>query len=223
MSNNFNVAHKFTEKWEGGLVDHSADPGGITNLGISLRWLRKIAKDECTELSQNYTENSANAINKKAISIFDFDADGDIDADDIKVCSKSQARTLFKKYFWQVAKCHKLPLAISIVLYDGSVNMGVPRAVRQLQQSLNIVSYSNLEPYEAIAEDGICGPKTIELAEALAETNLDFYTARQCIGVREKFYRDLAQRRPNLKVFLKGWQNRCKDLLNYLATIEREI
>jgi len=223
MPNKFNIAHKFTEKWEGGLVDHSADPGGITNLGISLRWLRQMAKNECTELKANYTENSANTAPKNNLSSFDFDADGDIDADDIRACTKSQAKTLFKKYFWQTAKCHKLPLAIAVVLYDAAVNMGVPRAVRQLQQALNVVSYSNLEPYESIAEDGICGSKTIELAEALAKANLDFYTARQCIGLREKFYRELAARRTSLKVFLGGWQNRCKNLFNYLATIEREV
>lgn len=222
MSNYFNVAHKFTEKWEGGLVDNSADPGGITNLGISLRWLRQMAKNECQELNANYTDNSAHATFSN-ISYFDFDADGDIDADDIKACTKSQAKTLFKKYFWNVAKCQKLPMSMAIVVYDAAVNMGVPRAVRQLQQALNQVSYSNLEPYEPIAEDGICGAKTIELAEALAEASLDFYTARQCIGLREKFYRELVERRASLKVFLGGWQNRCKDLFNYLAKIEREV
>ncbi len=33
----FDRAMKFTLRWEGGLVDHASDPGGLTNFGIAQR------------------------------------------------------------------------------------------------------------------------------------------------------------------------------------------
>lgn len=38
----FELAIPTILRHEGGLADNSADPGGITNFGISLRWLRSI-------------------------------------------------------------------------------------------------------------------------------------------------------------------------------------
>jgi lysozyme family protein len=34
---NFKDSLEFVMRWEGGLVDHPSDPGGITNFGISIR------------------------------------------------------------------------------------------------------------------------------------------------------------------------------------------
>lgn len=224
MDSYFKVAQQFTAQWEGGLVDHPADPGGITNHGVSLRWLRELAQEECRK--QSRTCDGSNAFDRKhshSMSGLDFDNDGDVDADDIRACTKAQAATLFKKHFWDATKCGKLPLALAIVLYDGAVNMGAPRAVRQLQQALNLVADTHLDEPVSIAEDAINGVKTQDMAAALAESSLDFYTARQAVRLREKFYRELVQRRADLKPFLKGWQNRCAALLNYVAQLEREV
>ena len=53
MSEAFQLAHAFTARWEGGLSDHPSDPGGITNHGVSLRWVQDLARqarDECRRL-----------------------------------------------------------------------------------------------------------------------------------------------------------------------------
>lgn len=42
MSEAFQLAHAFTARWEGGLSDHPSDPGGITNHGVSLRWVQDL-------------------------------------------------------------------------------------------------------------------------------------------------------------------------------------
>lgn len=229
MDSYFAQAHQFTAQWEGGLTDHPSDPGGITHYGVSLRWLRELAQEECRKLARTCDGSNApdcTAFNgdrhNHGLSAYDFDADGDIDADDIRTCTAAQAAQLFKKHFWTATGCHKLPKPLALVLYDGAVNMGAPRAVRQLQQALNLVGENHIDHFTPIAADGINGPKSQNLAEAIAQSNLDFYTARHCIRLRETFYRELAQRRPDLKVFLKGWQNRCTALLNYLAQWERE-
>ena len=50
MPNLFDTAHTFTARWEGGLTDHPADPGGLTKYGVSLRWVQDLAqqaRQEC--------------------------------------------------------------------------------------------------------------------------------------------------------------------------------
>ena len=45
MNPDFQRAHEFTAAWEGGYVNHKADPGGETNLGVTRRvweaWCRE--------------------------------------------------------------------------------------------------------------------------------------------------------------------------------------
>lgn len=224
MDSDFTRAQQFTARWEGGLTDHPADPGGITNHGVSLRWLRELAQEECRKVARSCDgSNAHDGKHGHSLTGLDFDADGDIDADDIRACTKAQAAQLFKKHFWDATKCAKLPLPMAIVLYDGAVNMGAPRATRQLQQAMNVVGDSHLDHYVPIAEDAINGPKTQDMAASIAVSSMEFYTARQALRLREKFYRELVQRRTDLKPFLKGWQNRCAALLNYLAQVEREV
>lgn len=45
----FERAHRFTSRWEGGYVFHPDDPGGATNLGISLRFLRGLGIAGCSD------------------------------------------------------------------------------------------------------------------------------------------------------------------------------
>ena len=148
--------------------------------------------------------------------------DGDVDADDIRACTREQAAILFKKHFWDAQGCAALPLPLAVALYDGAVNMGPGRAVRQLQQAMNAVGEAQLDHYTSIAEDGVSGPRTAELAEALEAANLHWFAARKILRLRDAFYRDLAAKRPSLKVFLEGWRNRVKALSQYLAELERE-
>ena len=100
--------------------------------------------------------------------------------------------------------------------------MGEARAVRQLQQAMNMTGEAQLDAYAPSAEDGIAGPRTRELAEALEAANLHWFAARQALRLRDAFYRDLAARRPSMKVFLNGWRNRVRALAQYLADLERE-
>ena len=225
MPNLFDTAHTFTARWEGGLTDHPADPGGLTKYGVSLRWVQDLAqqaRQECLRQHKSCDGCSAARTPQCTYNGLDLDMDGDVDADDIRACTMQQAAALFKKHFWDALGCAVLPLPLAVALYDGAVNMGPARAVRQLQQGMNAVGEAQLDHYRPIAEDGISGPRTAELAEALESANLQWFAARQILRLRDAFYRDLAARRPSLKVFLEGWRNRAKALAQYLAELERE-
>lgn len=225
MNTAFQLAHSFTAQWEGGLTDHPADPGGVTNHGISLRWVQDLAqqaRDECRRLARSCDGCNVKTTPDCRWYGLDLDMDGDVDANDIRACTKAQAAALFKKHFWDNLHCAALPLPLGISLYDGAVNMGPARAVRQMQRAMNLTGETHLDTYSPIAEDGLAGPRTRELAEALAEAGLDYFAARQVLRLRDAFYRDLAARRPSMKVFLTGWRNRVKSLGQHLANLERE-
>lgn len=224
MSDAFQLAHAFTARWEGGLSDHPSDPGGLTKHGVSLRWVQDLARqarEECRRLLRSCDGCTERSTPQCGWYSLDLDMDGDVDADDIRACTRAQAAALFKARFWDRLHCKALPLPLAVTLYDGAVNMGPARAARQLQRAMNVTGEAQLDHYSPIAEDGVMGPRTQELAEALAAAHLDFYAARLSLRLRETFYRDLAARRPSMRVFLAGWRNRARSLAQYLAELER--
>ena len=111
----FGVAHNFVAKWEGGFSDHKSDPGGATQYGVSLRWLKSLGVAEG-----------------------DFDKDGDVDIDDILLVTKSISRDLFKRHFWDKPRYWCLDPKIACVCYDTAVNCGVSRANKLLQQAVGV-------------------------------------------------------------------------------------
>ncbi len=219
MSEAFSLAHEFTAKWEGGLSDHKDDPGGITNFGVSLRWLKQLEEENKREMK----EIAQTADGNNALNPYDFTNDGLVDAEDIRACTHEQAAKLMREHFWAPLHCEKLPLPLATVLYDSAVNMGPVQAVRILQQSCNVVGSAHLDIFEELKVDGICGKKTIALARELQICGLDFYTARMAVRQRIQFYTSLAQNKPTFNAFLQGWKNRCQDLLEHLALLEREV
>lgn len=117
---------------EGLLSDNPQDPGGITNFGISLRFLR------------------AEGI--------DVDGDGDSDEHDVRGLTPDKAKAIYKEFFWDRYKFYKLMHALVYEkVFDLSVNMGGKAAIKLLQQSIN-----SMQKYHTLEEDGILGPKTIE-------------------------------------------------------------
>ena len=111
----FEKAHDFVSRWEGGYVDNPADPGGATNYGISLRFLKG-----------------------KGLDIGDIDGDGDIDVDDIRALTLDKAKALMRRNFWDVFPLDNVKPLCAMVIYDTAVNMGVGYAKKMTQQALGV-------------------------------------------------------------------------------------
>lgn len=184
----FSKAQAFVAKWEGGFTDNRNDPGGATNYGVSLRWLKQVGPDAGG----------------------DIDGDGDVDVADIKALTREGAARLFKEKFWDRYGLDHFSDGLALVLYDAIVNTGPAQGVIFAQRA-----YNALEPREkALEVDGVIGPKTTAAFDEYGDTP-SFLKA--CIDQRDKFYMNLARSKSGYQVFLKGWLNRTADLRKVLG------
>lgn len=129
----------FVKKWEGGFINHQNDPGGATNFGISLRFLKTLD-----------------------LEIGDIDRDGDIDIDDIKKLTLAHAIVIYKREFWDKYNLDTLDPIFAIGLFDTMVNVGPKQAILLAQRAIN--EFTD----QPIIEDGIMGPQTIGATAELA-------------------------------------------------------
>lgn len=129
----FEIAVKFVLKNEGGVSINKSDLGGITNFGISLRFLRGFGLK------------------------YDFNKDGVVDEEEIKCLTEDQAKQIYLSEFWNVNNYTLINnQSVANYLFDTAVNVGSLMANKLVQRALkawNIYSHLN--------EDGICGPQTI--------------------------------------------------------------
>jgi lysozyme family protein len=179
-NDSFKLGIAFVLKHEGGFVDDPDDPGGVTNLGISLRWLRSVGED-----------------------LGDIDNDGDVDADDIRALTPDKARVLYFQKFWVEPGLERLPGPVAVVAFDFAVNAGPRQAVKCLQQAHNALCSS------ALACDGALGPRTIGAVEAFCSRPYGTERlADKYLFQRIGFYQDLVGNKPQFLKYLRGWNNR---------------
>ena len=145
----FDKALAFTLRWEGGYVNHPADPGGATNKGVT----------------QKVYDAWRTAHGHPAQSVKDI--------------TDAEVHDIYRDNYWVKAGCAELPEPLDLVQFDSAVNHGVGRAIKFLMQA------RGANPEHPVAA---------------------------YIGFREAFYRDLAQRKPAMAVFLKGWLRRVDAL-----------
>jgi lysozyme family protein len=115
---------------------------------------------------------------------------------DVRQLEPDELGAIYQNDYWLPPRCDLLQRQLDLVQFDTAVNMGVGRALRFLQSSLGCVA------------DGQFGPIT---QKAAADCDLTATIETYCTA-REKFYQRLAEKNPQLRVFLKGWLNRLNAL-----------
>ncbi|MHC1728566.1 MAG: glycoside hydrolase family 108 protein [Syntrophobacteraceae bacterium] len=182
MDERFEQCGRLVLRHEGGLVNHPQDPGGITNFGVSLRYLKKLGVIDPLD---GYLYG-------------DMDHDGDIDAEDIKKMTQDEALRIYKAQWWDRYKygqiCY-LPTAAKV--FDFAVNAGPVRAGICLQKVLNKYWLAKLK------QDGVIGPLTLVAINAIL--NPQYLLAVFKLEII-RFYASLDK-----MVFLDGWVNRALD------------
>jgi lysozyme family protein len=90
---------------EGGYADHPADPGGATNLGITLRTLA------------DWRGVAWSALGKA----------------EVRALARPEAAAIYRKRYWEPCAGDDLPEGLDLALFDYAVNSGPGRAIRALQ------------------------------------------------------------------------------------------
>jgi lysozyme family protein len=106
MADTFDTCVAFTLREEGGYVDNPADPGGATNMGITLVTLRQ------------YTD------------------DPQIGATQVQEMSVRTARAIYRALYWNPLRADALPRGVDLSVFDMGVNAGTWRSARLLQHAL---------------------------------------------------------------------------------------
>lgn len=162
----FENALNFVLKWEGGYSNHPNDSGGSTNFGITQKTY------------EMYLVRKKHGMKP------------------VKSISIEEVKEIYKSEFWDRISGDKIksPM-ISFALFDWAVNTGVKRAVRHIQECLNI------------RNDGVMGPNTLSAINNATPIELLF----KLLDKRVSFYKKISSK--NMRgVFLKGWMNRVEDL-----------
>ena len=112
----FEAALPFTLRWEGGFVDHPADPGGATNKGVTQKVYDTWRRDQGQP------------------------------ARSVRQLEDSEMHAIYEAGYWSPSRCALLQQPLDMVQFDTAVNMGVGRAVRFLQGAVGAKPDGNFGP-----------------------------------------------------------------------------
>ena len=127
----FNLAIPVVLGFEGGFVDNPHDPGGVTNFGITIKFLTD------------------------ATCLKYFGHAGPATRDDIIHLTKEQASQIYLDQVWNKNKYGTInDNQVACKLFDSAVNIGEYHSTLIAQESLKILGLN-------VVADGLIGPSTI--------------------------------------------------------------
>lgn len=178
---NFELAFDYVLKNEGGLSTNPNDAGGITNHGISLRFLRHLE----TRSLRDY-------------QIFD----DPVDDETIKNLTIDQAADIYHGEFWSKARFGEIESQrVCNYLFDAAVNMGIAPAIKCVQRAI----WSWYHNRHDFVSDGILGNETLHLINSASPEPLLAALRSERAGK----YRVIAVSNANQEPNLDGWLNRA--------------
>jgi lysozyme family protein len=175
----FEKAMEFVLQNEMGLEENNKDPGGITNCGISLRFLKSLSEDL-----------------RKKYGIFDQE----INEDTIRCLRLTQAKLIYKGEFWDCAPFEKIENQEHCnYIFDMAVNLGISPAIKCVQRAC----WAVMKRWENLEDDGILGNNTIQAIKMCG-----MFIMPPIRAERGSFYRSIVEKSPEQREFLKGWYDR---------------
>ncbi|MBV8090473.1 MAG: glycoside hydrolase family 108 protein [Alphaproteobacteria bacterium] len=145
MADIFDICLAFTLREEGGYVDDPADPGGATNMGITLATYREWSDDP------------------------------DLGAFQVKDLTLKTARAIYRALYWNPLRAEALPPGVDLSVFDMGVNAGIWRSARLLQRALGFTGEEvdgAIGPETLVAADRF-DPRT--LVNNLADRQAAYY------------------------------------------------
>ncbi|OEF50990.1 hypothetical protein A1OW_10335 [Enterovibrio norvegicus] len=143
MNNNFQHAMADVFGHEGGFSDNRNDKGGVTNLGISIRFLKTLP-----------------------IEAGDINGDGHISESDIVAMDAANASDIYRQFFWEHYRLDEIKSRrVSTKAFNCFVNMRGKTAAQLMQRAANDLGAN-------LVVDGILGSRSIAVLNQLDEHQL---------------------------------------------------
>ncbi|MCB1923722.1 MAG: hypothetical protein KDJ27_08240 [Gammaproteobacteria bacterium] len=186
----FGEAFEITSAHEGGYVNDPVDRGGETYRGIArvhhpdwYGWQRVDVLRRSTGFPHSLDRDAAL---QKAVEDF------------------------YKDTFWDRFKGDDIPdQALANELYDTAVNMGVRRAVRFLQSSLNLLNRDQKD-YADLVVDGWFGDKTLATVQMLLENDRSSDMLVKMMNIQQGArYVEIMAGDTRQERFARGWIKRA--------------
>ncbi|MCF4097946.1 glycoside hydrolase family 108 protein [Maritalea mediterranea] len=159
------LAHIFAQ--EGGYVDHPHDPGGATKYGITRATLARYR-------------------NIKPVSNLPKSA--------VRRMRKTEATQIYYCYYWHPIFGSKLSAGLAFCLFDFAVNSGPPRAIKTLQNVVNVPA------------DGRMGPITLAAIKTYISMRGEAQLIDRICAARLRFLKRLR----HFSTFGRGWRRRVE-------------
>lgn len=179
----FDLAVLHVMAQEGGFVDDPTDPGGATNMGISLRFLRALTNEKLRNYGFNATVDTISKV-------------------DVAQISPAQAKAIYKGEFWDHAPFASINNQdVCNYVFDMACNMGIAPAIKCAQRACWAVRQDK----SILCDDGILGEHSLDYINA-AEIGLLAPMRSERAG---DYRLDAAVRPREGAVDLGGWLNRA--------------
>jgi lysozyme family protein len=130
---------------EGGFSNRDDDPGGPTNLGVTLNTLNAWLKER----------------GEPAATI-----------DDLKNLTPVDAAEIYRTNYWNVLRCEDLPAGVDLVMFDFGVNAGPGRAAKILQTVVGAASDGSVGSATIAA---VKAERPQDVIARVSQQRLDFY------------------------------------------------
>ncbi len=188
---NFEQAYEITMGHEGGYVNDRDDAGGETYKGVARKmnkgWEGWKRLDELKQEGDAFPEN--------------------LDEDTI---FQEDIRRFYKQRYWDPFWGDDIPnQSIASEMFDTGVNMGVGRAVKFLQKSLNLLN-RNGALYRELVVDGAFGGNTLKALEAYLDKDHPKFLFKLMNILQGQHYINYMTKSPKQEKYARGWLNRVE-------------
>jgi lysozyme family protein len=121
----------------------------------------------------------------------------------VNLISEPEYNEIYEKNYWNPVRAEWLSGPLGLALFDTAVNLGVGGALSRLQAALKIP---------------ISGTWTQEISDVIHDVDQTQIALIICnLRIKKRYER--VKRAPSQKVFLQGWLNRDKDLINKVKSL----
>lgn len=189
---NFEQAFQITLGHEGGYVFDPDDAGGETYKGVARRyhpgWPGWALIDRIKQQAENKRQ-----LNKL------LGEDNEL---------QQQIGAFYKQHYWDRFQGDAIATQeLAEELFDTGVNMGVHRAVRFLQEGLNLLN-RNEKSYNDILEDGKSGPGTLAALNSYLAKDPPEHLMKIMNILQGMHYIEYMRKSPTQEKYARGWLKR---------------